>query len=807
MPRGILVRSLLGAGLTILWLALAGFYVDRQVGLVNLLSLLPHEIALVVLGVVAPILLIWFFLGPRRLASPAPFIDSEFSDLFERQHRRLEEMVARSERVWQQVSERAEEEQVRLAEITRTQVGILAEWRQEAEQARQASLAQRAEIAEENRRILHSLGESEAAAIKIQHEIRAGGTAVFTAWEEQRCQFRELFQAETEEVRAQFAQACLETSEQLDRLGAIQAEWRDTVARESLLHKAQVEDEQAMLSRATLDRQGVAEAAQAIQSLRQQVGATDRELSEMALRAGGVANAIQTAIQDGTSRYAELLAHMRQDGDQASYALATDTDRSLGTVQALRSEISQAAQDFHAFKTEAELHVDRWRATSEAMRADIALLENAGEAHLQRSRAAGNEIAAAVAGLEASGERAEMGLARGRAALEEATASLEEASARATAKQEKLRASYRDGIADMATFSAAAETQFSGFARQLGDASRQLRDALTANTAQTEGVMNLFSQAAELLTQLVRKTTMQIDSLKLGVEEQVEEMRRGATGFADMSQRLREELHDQTNRFTEAARQFSRLARAESEETAQFLTARAETMAEAIEHVGKRGGEINARLAQQVEALVRAADLILARAGQSGVDLESQTQQLARSIEKAAQQAEGWIDGFTTRAASLAELAQATQQRLAQVIEEQQQRGAEAFLGTMDQIVEELSTLGVDIHGLLEDEAPPEIWHKYRQGDRGIFARLLIAKKDPPLLSILAERYDRDEALRARIDRYIDKFESLLGKAATLDPLAVLPAVIRTSDVGKLYAFLVRSSGRRPASSKVRSPA
>src|SRR5512146_798865 len=52
-----------GAIVSVVWLALAGWYVQTQIGWANLDSLLPHELGAALSGVATPLLVLWLVIA------------------------------------------------------------------------------------------------------------------------------------------------------------------------------------------------------------------------------------------------------------------------------------------------------------------------------------------------------------------------------------------------------------------------------------------------------------------------------------------------------------------------------------------------------------------------------------------------------------------------------------------------------------------------------------------------------------------------------------------------------------------------
>jgi hypothetical protein len=135
-------------------------------------------------------------------------------------------------------------------------------------------------------------------------------------------------------------------------------------------------------------------------------------------------------------------------------------------------------------------------------------------------------------------------------------------------------------------------------------------------------------------------------------------------------------------------------------------------------------------------------------------------------------------------------------ERIGQLQKTQVVISRDAFLKTATHMIGELNGIALDIHELLDSEIPDEIWKKYREGDRSIFARRLFKSKDSYVVPALEQRYQRDERFRDLVDRYVAKFETLLGQSQQADNESVLSAAFITADVGKLYLVLAKSLGR-----------
>ena len=120
----------------------------------------------------------------------------------------------------------------------------------------------------------------------------------------------------------------------------------------------------------------------------------------------------------------------------------------------------------------------------------------------------------------------------------------------------------------------------------------------------------------------------------------------------------------------------------------------------------------------------------------------------------------------------------------------------ENFLSIAADIVAELGTLSIDVAKLLDAEVPEDVWKRYQAGDRSVFVRRLLARKDAYLLPALAEGYEKNLKLRDLVMRFTAKFEELLDRANKADPDNILNTAFLTADIGKLYLLIQRNLGK-----------
>jgi hypothetical protein len=223
------------------------------------------------------------------------------------------------------------------------------------------------------------------------------------------------------------------------------------------------------------------------------------------------------------------------------------------------------------------------------------------------------------------------------------------------------------------------------------------------------------------------------------------------------------------------------------------LRHQADDLAGAAEAINTRLAEIGGLIDARAESLITSADRALARAGELGAVFERQSAMLNGAVTEAASAAEGLAgklrvesEGLAAAAATILEQTETLQKNQQRVVRDQ-------FLRTASTMIDELNTLALDIHQLLDADIPEEIWRAFRQGDRSAFARRLFRLKDSYTIPAIEQRFGRDDRFREMVTRYMAKFEDLLRESNAADPESVLNTTFITADVGKLYLVLSRS--------------
>jgi hypothetical protein len=118
------------------------------------------------------------------------------------------------------------------------------------------------------------------------------------------------------------------------------------------------------------------------------------------------------------------------------------------------------------------------------------------------------------------------------------------------------------------------------------------------------------------------------------------------------------------------------------------------------------------------------------------------------------------------------------------------------FARRMALITDSLNSAAIDISGALSTEVADTAWDAYLKGDRGIFTRRAVRLIDNGGARDIAELYQRDEAFKANVVRYIHDFEAMLRSTLSTRDGHVLSVTMLGSDMGKLYVVLAQAIQR-----------
>lgn len=111
-------------------------------------------------------------------------------------------------------------------------------------------------------------------------------------------------------------------------------------------------------------------------------------------------------------------------------------------------------------------------------------------------------------------------------------------------------------------------------------------------------------------------------------------------------------------------------------------------------------------------------------------------------------------------------------------------------------ITESLNSNAIDIATVLSADISDTAWAAYLRGDRGIFTRRAVSLLDAGEVKAVQQAFERDDAFRANVSRYIHDFEAILRQVLSTRDGNALGVTLLSSDMGKLYVALAQGIER-----------
>jgi chromosome segregation ATPase len=136
------------------------------------------------------------------------------------------------------------------------------------------------------------------------------------------------------------------------------------------------------------------------------------------------------------------------------------------------------------------------------------------------------------------------------------------------------------------------------------------------------------------------------------------------------------------------------------------------------------------------------------------------------------------------------------EKRVSQAREKAEEQVDNDFARRAALITEALNSNAIDITSALSSEVSDTAWASYLRGDRGIFTRRAVSLLDAGEIKSIQQLFERDDAFREHVSRYIHDFESILRQVLSTRDGNALGVTLLSSDMGKLYVALAQGIER-----------
>lgn len=153
---------------------------------------------------------------------------------------------------------------------------------------------------------------------------------------------------------------------------------------------------------------------------------------------------------------------------------------------------------------------------------------------------------------------------------------------------------------------------------------------------------------------------------------------------------------------------------------------------------------------------------------------------------------------FTTQAANLVSASNVASERYDAINAQLDDQRRDIFLKAARHLLQDMHSTSLDLTRALGEEITDQELKRFMNGEVSIFTQNLIGRNLGKLEREIVEKLETSKEARDYALRFMQQFERLLEDARQVDPERILQASFITSDIGKLYMVLCRSSGRRP---------
>ena len=354
------------------------------------------------------------------------------------------------------------------------------------------------------------------------------------------------------------------------------------------------------------------------------------------------------------------------------------------------------------------------------------------------------------------------------------TARLEEAAGSITGRREDVTGSVDRAVQglnlELERMLVSREDALSDLVDRLGKRSGDVEDMMRSYLAAIE---EQLAAAENRSTEIGRLVTMQAEETASGLDAQIRRLEELADAKINAAGR---QLRASYENAVSTMNEMLTLSAGEFTQTAQGMRATAEQVVRDIESAREDLGGAIASLpeetranadamrqvvADQISALQALADLVKRQAGSAAISLPERREAPAR-VETPIRKAPPAAPRTSRADANRSKLPDAARSLV------------EAMEGSL----------------------PRDLERRFHAGEDGVYLRRLVNSRSRKLQEVLAQRYDAEPVLRARMDDYMNEFELLLDGLATGPDSDARVETALNSDAGKLYVLLAQASGR-----------
>ncbi len=613
-------------------------------------------------------------------------------------------------------------------------------------------------------------------------------------------------------LREAIATAIDEFTTQSERMGTLADERFSTLAERGLAFRTELERHEVEALAGIRTRADALEAE--ISDTRAQLDRHEEE-SLTSLRARLVAlreesDVVSRALRDGEGRAAEAWRKALEELEDEQREVARGIGQTQeATIGALRSALEAVSRDSEKLDASLAARSERLNAES-AQRLDR---------QAEQERAAISRLEAMLGELDSEiSQRLE------RHRLQSATVS-ERANA-ITAELDR----YTERLAGVATSSEAIEGRLAASLSALTDRLTAARATLSA----TDGDVDKLTESSVRLLELIQGSARyahndlpealavsedRLNRLQMGVASVLEGLQASTANGSALAQDIEaagKHLTALAAELSLAQNDLGRSGKAHGVLLDELRQAIAALEIATGEAAGKADGELRRSITALETAITDAIGTIetdsaerIARVAndlgeQSALAIDKAMRQRVAEVTGQLDQAVAHASGATREAtiqlrdqlAKVDELVGNLENRVTHARERAAEQVDNDFARRVALITESLNSNSIDIAASLSSDVADTAWAAYLRGDRGIFTRRAVTLLDAGEVKSIQQLFERDEAFREHVSRYIHDFEAILRQVLSTRDGNALGVTLLSSDMGKLYVALAQGIER-----------
>lgn len=480
-------------------------------------------------------------------------------------------------------------------------------------------------------------------------------------------------------------------------------------------------------------------------------------------------------LQTAAQRVAERLQHVGEVARQQVTSMGESAERTALQTRQTGEFARQQTQELQAIAGELGDALD---GLGEILLRRIKNLKETGEEARTEADALGEAAERAGRDLQGTGESARRELAE-----------IRKSAGSAAAEIVALRDAAQKQMESLNQLSARLAVQAATIGETLQGRAALLEQAANVAAHRTGEIGDALDHHADSIARNAEKAAVRMESLRSAMSGGADAVQR-ASGEAVSSLTSANELLRRTAGEVSTA---AGSARAAAEGTVEALRDAARGLEEAGSSVAERAEIAAARFTDTQRSLAERSDAAVEALYTVNSELDQHIHTLSEMATRALENAKQTADALLERAGEIEAASDRAGERTEELRQAARELSSGEFLRTAAFVTESLNDISIDLARVLDRDLTEDLWRRYYKGERGLFARRLLDKRD---VAAIRKNYDADPEFRRFVDKYLKGFGDLLAQSRAAEHEELLSSAFISSDIGKVYLLLWEAVGK-----------